>query len=225
MIEQITSPALEQALETHQTGDLDGAEAAYLSILGNEPENAEVMKLLGVLSCQKNNLDEGMSYLEAAIQLDGSVSEYHFVLGHACLSAGRIEDGLASLLKAAELDPGRADIYGALGDTYQKIQKFADALRAYQRGLVVEPDNLHFLVNAGLTAVFSEQHDVAADYLNKAKSADDSVSSVHYGLCLVCAQAGQIQPAMDHIGQALALEPENPEYQRLKRDLSDLSIK
>lgn len=215
----MTTSTLEQAVALHKSGALVEAEEAYLSILNDEPENAESMKLLGVLNCQQKNYDEGISYLEAAVELAPSVAEYHQVLGHAYLADGKVNEGIKSLLTAGELDPGRAEIYTALGDTFQQIQQFDDALKAYQRALVIEPDVLQHRINAGLSAVFCGQTDVASEYLTQVTEADDSISAAYYGLSVLNAGAGQNETALQHISRALTLEPDNQEYLRLKAEL------
>lgn len=217
----MTNSPLEQALALHQSGNFAGAEEAYLSLVGEEPENAEALKLLGVLSCQMQKLDEGVSYLEAAIEIEDSISEYHLVLGHAYLSMGKIEEGILALKKAAEIDPGRAEVHSALGDTYQQVQQFAHAFESYQKAVAIDPGNILYRTNAGLTAVFSNHFDVAAEYLERVVAEDDSISSAYYGLCLLRGQAGDVQAAGQYISTALALEPDNPEYLRVKAELED----
>lgn len=215
----MTVLTLEQALNLHESGSISEAEEAYLEILSEEPENAEAMKLLGVLNCQQQNYEEGVSYLEAAVEVDDSISEYHQVLGHAYLAVGKVEEGISSLLKAGDLDPGRAEIYGALGDTYQQIQQFEDALKAYQRAIVIEPDVLQYKNNAGLSAVFAGQFEIAEEYLAQVIAEDENISSAHYGLAFLRANAGDKESALRDVSKALALEPENPEYLRLKAEI------
>ena len=119
---------LDIALKYHQEGQLDKSEEIYLEIILEQPQNAEALKLLGVLSCQRSKFDDGINYIEAAIEIDDQNAEYHFVLGNAFLHRGDVEDGIASLTKAGELNPGSAEIFATLGDTYQKITKFHEAL-------------------------------------------------------------------------------------------------
>ena len=211
----MTVATLESILELHQAGQMTEAEEGYLDILAEDPSNSEVLKLLGVLSCQKNEYEEGINYLEAAVDLDDSVAEYHFALAHAYLAFGEVEKGVDATLKAAEIDPGRADIFGHLGDTYQKISNFSGALTAYQRATVIDPDNHRYKVCAGLCAVFTGQHDSATEYLEQALESGEEVSQAHYGLALIFAEAGDNTAAVSSMAKALALDPGNSEYQRL----------
>ena len=145
------SEKLDIALKYHQEGQLDKAEEIYLEIIVEETKNAEALKLLGVLSCQKSKFDDGINYLEAAIDLDDQNSEFHLVLGNAFLHKGEVEKGVISLKKASELDPTSSEIFATLGDTYQKIKNFHEALAAYQRANVIEPDNIKHVICAVLS--------------------------------------------------------------------------
>ncbi len=211
---------LQKALNLHQTGDLERAEKAYLDLAMDYPDNADVLKLLGVLSCQLRKFDEGVNYLEAAVELDGSVAEYRQALGHAYLVSGKVEEGIASLNKAGELDPTRADVYGALGDTYQHLGDFPQALRAYQRAVVIDPDNTNYRIGAGLCAVFTEQYEAATEYLEQALKETDSIPQIYYGLALVKSAGDDKKSAAELMSKAEALDPENPEYRRLREEFA-----
>jgi tetratricopeptide (TPR) repeat protein len=211
-------PKLEQAFNLHQSDQLDEAEQAYLDILMDDPKNAEVIKLLGVLSCQKGQFDDGISYLQAAVEIDDTVSEYHLVLGHSYLSVGKVEEAIASLTKAGEIDPGREDVFAALGDAFQNVQNFPEALRAYHRAAEIEPTNIQYRVNAGLSALFSGQTDLATKYLEQTASENDAIPQIPYGLAILMADAGDRVAAHELMSKAVALDPENPEYLRLQKE-------
>jgi tetratricopeptide (TPR) repeat protein len=208
--------AIEQALSLHQSGDLDAAEQAYLDIVTDDSQNAEALKLLGVLACQRGKFDDGINYLEAAIQIDDTVAEYHFALGQGYVATGKVEDGIKAMLEAGRVDPARADIYGAIGDTFQQIHNFPEALRAYQRAIALDSKNVNYKVGAGLTAIFSSQLDMATEYLEEVISERDNIPHAFYGLALIKAESGDTQAAHDLISKSVALDGNNPEYQRLK---------
>lgn len=209
---------LQAALELHQAGKLEDAEQAYLDIVVDESDNAEALKLLGVLSCQLGKFEEGISYLEAAVELDDTIAEYHQALGHAYLVSGKVDQGIASLSKAGDLDPGRDEVFGALGDTYQHLQRFPDALRAYQRATVIAPGNVRYKISAGLCCVFTEQYEAATEYLEDALSQDQSIPQIYYGLGLVKGMQGDPKGAEELMAKACDIDPDNPEYKRLREE-------
>ncbi len=214
------SEKLDIALKYHQEGQLDKAEEIYLEIIVEETKNAEALKLLGVLSCQKNKFDDGINYLDAAIELDEHNAEFHLVLGNAFLHKGEVDKGIISLKRASELDPSSAEIFATLGDTYQKVKNFHDALAAYQRANVIEPDNIKHIICAGLCAIFTGQHEAAREYLEQALEKDNSIPQIHYGLSVINAEGGNKEEAIDLMNKASELDPDNPEYKRLIEEYS-----
>ena len=67
------SEIFNKAFENHKSGNFEVAQNLYMEILKNEPENAEVWDLLGVLNFQNNDFDEngyyrGKSYDEVTIK-------------------------------------------------------------------------------------------------------------------------------------------------------------
>ncbi|MGZ0215710.1 MAG: tetratricopeptide repeat protein [Acidimicrobiales bacterium] len=118
-------------------------------------------------------------------------------------------------MKAGELDPSRADVYGVIGDTFQHLQNFPEALNAYERAVALDVSNVNYQVGAGLSAVFSGDNETATYYLEKAASVNDTIPQIFYGLSLVSSASGDTKAAQDLISKAIKLDPENPEYRRL----------
>ena len=59
---------LKAALEKHKSGDINAAEALYHQILTYQPNDADVLNLLGVLSLQRCDLDQAHILLKRAIE-------------------------------------------------------------------------------------------------------------------------------------------------------------
>src|ERR1700680_3657986 len=62
------------AVRHHQAGRLARAEALYLNLLrgqslGGQPANPEILNQLGVLYCQRGELETGLEYLTRAAEL------------------------------------------------------------------------------------------------------------------------------------------------------------
>ena len=210
---------IEQAINLHQEGKLEEAEKAYLDIIVDEPDNAEALKLLGIMACQQDDLEEGLAYLEAAIGAKPEESEYHLALGRAKFDSGDHEGGINSVLQAGEKDPGRSDVFATLGYFFQRVQDFPQSQSAYERAVVIEPENIGFRVGAGLSAFFAGEAETAQQYLSKAYETDNSMHQAAYGLALLNADAGDKVSALSFITNALIGDPNNEEYQRLQKQL------
>jgi tetratricopeptide (TPR) repeat protein len=100
-------------------------------------ENFARAKLL----LKKKRLQEAVTFLENAIELDGANATYHLELGRVLLlNPRRRADCEDHLTKAIELDPTSADASLALGDLFAKTDRKDQARRMYNEVLRWDPD-------------------------------------------------------------------------------------
>src|SRR5580704_6851632 len=89
-----------RAMESHQRGDLAGAERLYLQVLAAKPDHFEACHLLGVLRGQ-----QGLALFGAALQVKldvpGALSNYGFFLHKMKLH----QEALASYDRALAIRP------------------------------------------------------------------------------------------------------------------------
>lgn len=57
------------AFNLHSQGKLEEAEKIYKEILTNEPRNAQVLNLLGLVKISQNNLDEAEKLITEALSI------------------------------------------------------------------------------------------------------------------------------------------------------------
>jgi tetratricopeptide (TPR) repeat protein len=101
-------------------------------------ENYARAKLL----LKKKRLQEAVTFLENAIDLDEANATYHLELGRVLLlNPRRRSDCEDHLSKAIELDPTSTDASLALGDLFAKTDRKDQARRMYNEVLRWNPDN------------------------------------------------------------------------------------
>ncbi|HSG65512.1 MAG TPA: tetratricopeptide repeat protein, partial [Gammaproteobacteria bacterium] len=74
-----------------------------------------------------------------AIELDPNYAPAHHWLSLALLSRGAPDESLAQAEQAVELDPLSASINFNLGFTRERLNRFEDAVRAYQKTIEIDP--------------------------------------------------------------------------------------
>ena len=67
-----TESRLQEGISLHQEGKLDQAELIYQQILQVNPENAEVLHLLGMIAYQVEKYDLAVNLINQAIEIDNS---------------------------------------------------------------------------------------------------------------------------------------------------------
>lgn len=64
-----------------------------------------------------------------------------YTAGIEHLDEGKYEDAIATLLEAIEIDPARYEAYVAQGDAYMRLERFNEALNAYESAYDLAPEN------------------------------------------------------------------------------------
>ena len=58
---------LEQAVRSHQAGDLEAAERLYQAVLAVQPNHPDVLHLLGLVALQSGRLEQAVPWIQRAI--------------------------------------------------------------------------------------------------------------------------------------------------------------
>ena len=130
-----------QLLES--AGRVKEAEAALRDLLTRDPQDANALNSLGYLFADRGErLDEAVDLLQRALKIDPGNPSYLDSLGWAFFKQGRLEQADVPLTEAATKSPGNSVILDHLGDLRFRQQRFADAVRAWERALAGDGENI-----------------------------------------------------------------------------------
>ena len=160
--------------------------------------------------------DLAIRELQKAIALEPKSFECHYELGRIYFDAGSYVIAVEQLEKARELDPSAVKVYHNLGLAYSAVGDNAQAVGNFEEGLRLnakqaKPSAWPLIDYA---AYFNSQNNFqrAKDLLIEAKHIDagwdqefDELSKAYRGL-------GEMQPAIDALKHAIAINPKKPEY-------------
>src|SRR5688500_18116685 len=100
----MTNPKLiDQAIDLHNAGDLDGAARLYDRILRSAPNHADALHLRGLIAYQRGDDVRAVELIGRAVAVNGRLVVPHNHLGMALLRLGRLEDAAASFGHALAL--------------------------------------------------------------------------------------------------------------------------
>jgi protein O-GlcNAc transferase len=168
MTDSSTRKDLDTAMEFHREGNSAQAQAIYLEVLAREPNHAEALHLLGLLSSQLGRQPAAMELLERAIQADPLAGEYRSNLGVVLEAMGRPDDAIAAYRLAIDLRPDLADAHVNLGNALAKQKRWYEAIAAYRAALQSRPGDPQIHNNIGAALYTSGQIDPAIAELRKA---------------------------------------------------------
>ncbi|MBP0034337.1 MAG: tetratricopeptide repeat protein [Roseofilum sp. Belize BBD 4] len=163
-----TEELLKQGFTYHQQGQYAQAEEVYGQIVQQEPENTNVLCLLGMVARGQGKLEEAIAHYESAIALKPDFIEARFNLGNALSASERTEEAIACYQLLLELQPNHAGAYSNLGLLYHQQNQIAEAKQALEQAIVIDPNQVESFYNLGNLYKAEQECDRAIAYYQQA---------------------------------------------------------
>jgi predicted TPR repeat methyltransferase len=131
--------SLEEAIQAHKGGRLVEAEAAYRRILRAQPNNADALNFLGMLTCQTGNSQGAAELLSRSVEADAGNPHAWLNYGNVLLMNGDKEAARAAFEKATQLAPELPIAWFNLGVCLGRCRLPDEAASALHHALRLEP--------------------------------------------------------------------------------------
>ena len=151
------SQYLAEALRQHQASRYGEAAILYRYALAEDPAQADVLHLLGVLSHQTGGNAKALGLIKRALAIQDDVAAYHSNLGAVLKSEGRGSEASAHFLRAVRLRPQDARNHNNLGLAYFEQNDRHRACVHYKVALALDPALAESLYNLGMITPLDEK--------------------------------------------------------------------
>lgn len=131
--------AVRQAVEAHQAGRLEEAEAGYRRALQMQAGQPDALHFLGVLCHQRGASDEGVRLIRMALRAIPGHAEAHNNLGNIHKESGRFAEAEACYRQALVCVPHHLDAMSNLAIVLEAQLRPAEAFEFYERLLQHAP--------------------------------------------------------------------------------------
>ncbi len=112
------------------------AEQAFRLVLQQNPSNSMALNYLGYMLADRNtHLEEAITLIKKALDLDPQNGAYLDSLGWAYFKLGNYDQAEESLRRAAEKTPNDATVQDHLGELYARTNRFKQAATHWERAL------------------------------------------------------------------------------------------
>jgi protein O-GlcNAc transferase len=195
-----------RAISLHQAGRLGDAATLYRAILEREPNHADSLHLLGLITAETDDPRAGIILIRRAMAAEPGCAPHHNSLGHAYRRLGRLEDAVASYRDAAALRPGSAEIHNNLATALCDLGRWQEAIEHYRQAAAAAPDVADIWYN--LANVLAETGSPEAGTCYRvAAGLQPGSAPVHgnYGRWLMT--QGRWVEAEAHLSEAVGLAP------------------
>ncbi len=197
---------------------VDQAIAAANAQIAKVPDDGAFYDLLGtVLFINKKDLAGAEAAFEKSIELDKKNPDAQLKLAQVQAAKGSTDQAIATLRRGQESNPNEPGFDILLGDLYQSRRDWNNATEAYQKALVLKPENP--LASNNLAAVMLQSGgnlDVALSLAQTARRGLPDSPGVADTLGWIYYQKGAYRLAVDSLREAVRLaqasnSPDNPQ--------------
>ena len=199
---------LEDIIELHRAGRLAEAEAGYREMLAADPDDAEVLHLLGILRGQRGDSAEGLSLVQRAIAREGMSATFQHTLGEMQLQAGELDAAEAAYRRAKELNPNLTSAHAGLGQIAFLRGRLEDAESHFRIALRADENDAQSLAGLGNIAFARGENEKAARHLTEAARLVPNDVLIQGSLASVMLAMNTPDFALQAANNALALKPD-----------------
>jgi tetratricopeptide (TPR) repeat protein len=199
---------LSAALERHQAGARDEAEALYRQVLDAEPKEPTALYLYGLFNFEAGRIDAANELLSAVVEARPDNAEGHVALANLSYWRGRHDDAVGGYRQALGLQPDHPVALVNLAGALRDRGDFDEAIEACRVAVAHLPGSAKaHAALAGALAAAGRPGEAVAAYRATIERAPDDVA-YRAALALALLDAGQPQAALVEADQALGLDSE-----------------
>jgi Tfp pilus assembly protein PilF len=200
---------LARAIEHHRHGRLEEAAALYESLIGERPEDANALHLLGVVSLQRGDANRAVELIGRALALHPGVADFHNNMGEAHRALGALDFALGHYREAVRLDARHADAHNNLGVALKAKGALEPAETHFRRAIAIAPSHPRAHNNLGTVLRALGQYEEAERELRRAVEIAPAYSDAHSNLGNVLWALEARDEALASQRKALELDPRN----------------
>ena len=198
---------MKTAMQYHQAGRLQEADAIYRKVISVEPNHPDALHMLGLFAHQADKNDAAADLIEKAISINPENSAFRNNLGNVYVALNRLEDAVACFEKAIQIEPNIVEAYINLGNALKYRGKTAAAEDGYRKALSIDPDSVSAYYNLAQLKQFKEKDDtftILESIHKKGPLTDKQSTERHFALGKMYADIGEHASAFKnyHSGNA-----------------------
>ena len=196
----------DQAKKLHQQGRLLEAKAIYESVLNEDPLNAQVMHLLGLVAAQTNQFELAIAWFNRAIAIDPLDAKFHNNLATALADANQHLKAITEYEKAIAIDSSFVDAYYNKAVAHIAVRQWQDAVKALQQVLKFQSEFFEAWYLLGNALQELKRLDEAISCYRRAISINNKYAPLFFNLGNALHARGDLEQAIENYEHSLTLD-------------------
>ena len=177
--------------------------------LAIDPNHAETLHLIGLLSLQAKQYDHAIEWIARANQQDVK-TDHLGSLGIALGQQGFFDAAFKALDRAVQLRPDDVGLWVHHGNALVKLERLAEGLASYQHVLKLDPAHADAAYGCGRLLLRLGRADDALGYFNRCDELRPNQAEILEKRGLALSSLNRFEEALSDNLRAHALNPTNP---------------
>jgi predicted O-linked N-acetylglucosamine transferase (SPINDLY family) len=196
------------AMEHLQENRPQKAEEILRALLAKEPQNTDLMRLLGVALSMTEKSDEGIALLSSAAQINPREAVIRINLGWALHKSGRFDEAIAEYRQAVRLRPDSPDAQYNLGFALASRRRLDEAIAPLREAFRLQPRHAQAAVD--LCSVMRElgRVDEAVPFAREAVRVNPQSAEAQNNLGIILGELVQPEESAAALREAVRLKPD-----------------
>ena len=194
---------LAQAVAHHRAGRLAEAVGLYAEALERDPDNADLLHMMGTAACQLGDADLAIELIGRANRIAPGQSSYLNALGMAYREKRAFGPAIACYMQVLTQDPHNASAFFGMGNAHQGLGQLDAAAAAFRRAISLKPGFYEARFNlANLEKAAGRYQDAIVHYRIVVEQQPD-FADAHHNLGSAYYALGQLDEALASFAAAL----------------------
>jgi predicted O-linked N-acetylglucosamine transferase (SPINDLY family) len=168
MAELNIQQTLQIAVQHHQAGRFQQAEALYRQLLERNPNQPDALHFLGVIAYQSGRCEAAIDLIRKAVALRPNYADAYSNLGNALKDSGQLEEAMAAFRRAVMLEPNTPEAHNNLGIALRDRGQPDEAIASFEQAIRLKPNYAKAIGNVGVALQDKGQIDGAIAAYQKA---------------------------------------------------------
>lgn len=132
---------MNQAIDLHQRGELDAAEALYQQVLRLVPQHFDALHMMGALALQRQQPAQALPWLRRALAVHERDDALHFHLALSLSADAQWPQALAHIQRCLALEPASANSWDQQAKVLHAMGRDEEALHSVAQAQALDPGN------------------------------------------------------------------------------------
>lgn len=202
---------IKEAVKLFKEGQLEKSLSLYLEILNEEPNQPEILHMVGIIYAKKGKFKEALNYIDKAIKLKPDEAAFYNSKGNVYSISHDLKEALRAYQKAIQVNPKYAFAHNNIGKCLYLQKKLLEAEKAYETALNLHPNYTDAHYNLGILFANLGKNKEAIKELKKTIELNQNYIPAYGQLAEVYLHMGNFKKAIDNYLNRLQFQPDHPD--------------